>query len=79
MDKKVVLKQLTADKYLSLKSDAEQENSLSPSKYTFHPYNWMKIARFDTEEEAMNAFADFCRHDNSVTDVAIVSVFNELP
>lgn len=79
MDKKVVLKQLTADKYLSLKSDAEQENSLSLSKYTFHPYNWMKIARFDTEEEAMNAFADFCRYDKSVTDVALVSVFYELP
>lgn len=79
MSKKVVLKMLADDKYLTLKSEGEQKNSMLPCKYTFHRYDWLRIARFDTEEEALNAFADFCKSDKSVIDVAIVSVITEFP
>ena len=72
MEKRIVLKRLTDNSYLSV-ADECSKSMLPDCKYTFRAYNPYKVVRFNTEEESLAAYADYRKH-NCVEDVQIINI-----
>lgn len=75
MKKRIVLKRLRDKSYLSL-ADESSKSMLPDCKYTFRAYDPFKVVKFDSEEDALNAYADFCKH-HCVENVQIMSIISE--
>lgn len=76
MKKRIVLKRLSDRCYLSF-ADECSKSMLPDCKYTFRAYAPFKIVKFDSEEEAIKAYADFCKH-HCVENVQLISIISEL-
>lgn len=74
MCNQIVLKRLTDEKYLS-SADICSKTIFPDCKYVFLPYDFFKIVRFNSEKDAIEAYADYCKYHN-VEDVQMIYIIS---
>lgn len=73
-----ILKDVFCGNYLSNSSEFDKKVQPGVGKFVFRPYDPLKVVRFESKEEALEALKLLEKRNSRISDIEIVEVFPSL-
>ena len=73
-----ILKDVFGGNYLSNSSEFDKKTQPWVGEFVFKPYDPLKVARFESKEDALEALKLYEKYNSRISDIEIAEVFPSL-